>query len=221
MVVRRRAKPVGPRLFYTGREEGATEFNRHESGKSPCFDSGYPRRYDARPMSYGWPATIDPIQLAKRRERLAGPLALRQLPRVAAMCVTDAGDFDVALDFTHSETDDLFEVIGHVRGEVTLTCQRCLESMQLPLDVSLRLILRRPSERDAMGDEADVLVVDKPLSVADIVEDELLLAMPMIAKHARADCPAGQYLSEDKHRPRENPFAALVPKKVRGRPNKS
>ncbi len=222
MVVRQLAEPVGPRLFYTGPGEGATKPVRPESGESLCFDSGYPRRYDARPMSYGWPATIDPIQLAKRGEQLAGPLALRHLPRVATMCVSDEGEFDVVLDFTHSETADLFEMVGHVRGEVSLTCQRCLEPMRLPLDVDFRVTLRRPNEREGALEEPDVLVVDKPMSVAELVEDELLLAMPMIPMHARADCPAGQYVvSDSEQRTRESPFAALAPTKARGRTNKT
>ena len=41
------------------------------------------------------------------------------------------------------------------------------------------------------ADEADTLVVTKPLPLSEIVEDELLLAMPMIPGHASGECPAG------------------------------
>jgi len=171
-------------------------------------------------MSYGWPATIDPIQLAKRGERLAGRLPIRQLPRVAALCVDNTGDLEVELDFTHSQTEDLLEVSGRVRGEIRLTCQRCLEPMPLPLESVFRLTLLRPSERSDLLDDADVLVVAKPMSVAEIIEDELLLAMPMIPMHALAECPAKRYVaSAPEQEARKNTIATQVPAKPRRRPN--
>jgi len=173
-------------------------------------------------MTHGWPATIDPIQLAKRGERLAGTLPIRQLPRLSALCDGEPGDLDVSLNFTHSETEDLFEVQGHVRGEVPLTCQRCLEPMSWTLATTLRLTLLRPSESEAVPEQTEVLVVGKPLSVADIIEDELLLAMPMIPMHPLAECPAGKYVAaESATTVRKNPFAALAPKKTQRRPNKT
>ena len=43
---------------------------------------------------------------------------------------------------------------------------------------------------DLVGPEADTLVVDKPLSLPQLVEDELFLALPMYPAHPEGQCPA-------------------------------
>jgi uncharacterized protein len=154
----------------------------------------------------GLPALIDPVLLAERGARLAGRLALKGMPRLCESCVGEAGEVEVDLEFRRP--GELREMAGEVRAVIRVRCQRCLEPMELTLQTSPHLILLRPGEReDLVEAEADTLVVDKPVALGTLIEDELILALPMIPMHAPGACPSG---AEGETTPQKrNPFAVL------------
>jgi uncharacterized protein len=97
---------------------------------------------------------------------------------------------------------------GEVRARLRVRCQRCLEPMELGLAAKPALILLRPGEREDLAEsEADTLVVDKPVMLSGLIEDELLLALPMFPAHAPGQCPAGD--ADGARQGRKNPFAVL------------
>ena len=79
-----------------------------------------------------------------------------------------------------------------VRGEVELTCQRCLGGMQHAIGIEHTLHLARNEaelERlDALPD-SDAILVGEMLNLVDLVEDEVLLSLPLAAMHAEGECP--------------------------------
>jgi len=164
------------------------------------------------------PATIDPIQLAERGSQLSGNLPVRQMPRLKQVCFDDSGGVFVDLCFERGEGESVFLMHGRLQANVRVVCQRCLEPMPLTLEVSPWLMLARPDARDsALADAADVLVVDKPLLLSALVEDELLLAWPMVPTHELNQCPAKVYIAEpvaqkdlsDVKQQKKNPFSVL------------
>jgi uncharacterized protein len=163
------------------------------------------------------PATIDPIQLAERGARLTGTLPLKSMPRLTQTCRDGSGDVLVDLSFERGEAERMFLMRGTLRVNLRVTCQRCLEAMDLQIDASPWLLLLRPEAgKDRLDDDADILVVDKPLSLSALVEDELLLALPMVPTHDLSVCPAKNYVRKETsdaqkvpERERKNPFAAL------------
>jgi uncharacterized protein len=96
-------------------------------------------------------------------------------------------------------------------GQMTLTCQRCLEGMPFKLDVDERLaMVRRESDLPALEDEkigVDVIVLPERLDIAQIVEEEILLALPLAPCHPMGKCGAEGLLAEKR---RVNPFAVLA-----------
>ncbi len=106
---------------------------------------------------------------------------------------------------------------GTLRVSLRVTCQRCLEGMDLQIEASPWLLLLRPEEgQDRLDDEADILVTDKPLSLSALVEDELLLALPMVPTHELSECPTKVYARKEmgggRHEAdgeKKNPFAVL------------
>lgn len=113
------------------------------------------------------------------------------------------------------------------RTPVWLTCQRCLQPMQEPLAIDCRLrFVRGEAEAEALDAELedDVLALPRWLDLRELVEDELLLALPLVPRHERCptplqfdEGPAGADEAEIEERP--NPFAALeVLKKGRSTP---
>ncbi len=141
-------------------------------------------------MRSSLPAIIDPILLAERGTHLTGTLPLSRMARLRQMCLDDEAEVVVDLHFGYPEGERRARMAGELRVRLHVTCQRCLERMDLVLTATPQLVFRRPDEPQETYLTEDVVVVDKPLSLSDIVEDELLLAMPMFPKHDPAACPA-------------------------------
>jgi uncharacterized protein len=78
-----------------------------------------------------------------------------------------------------------------VSGEVGLTCQRCLGSMPYAVEVERTLYLARNEaelERlDALPD-SDAIQAGERLSLVELVEDEVLLSLPLAPMHAEGEC---------------------------------
>ncbi len=136
------------------------------------------------------PGTIDPIQLAERGAHLTGTLPLKSMPRLAQGSLEGSGDVIVDLAFERQEGEKVFIMHGVLRVRLQVTCQRCLEAMDLELEAEPWLILLKTGERQERQEgDADILVADKPLSLSGLVEDELLLALPMVPMHEPDRCP--------------------------------
>lgn len=104
------------------------------------------------------------------------------------------------------------------RAEVALTCQRCLKPVTEALDVDrwIRFVATEAEAEalDADSDE-DVLALPRHLDARELIEDELLLALPLVPRHeacpeplAHIDEEAADGEPAETERP--NPFAALA-----------
>jgi DUF177 domain-containing protein len=154
------------------------------------------------------PATFDPFQLAERGARLTGRMPLKGLARLARLCVDDAGEAQVDIVFERGDNPNLAILHGTVTAEVRVTCQRCLEPMTVTIVGESRLVYLRPGEESAApGGDDETIELERPVQMSELVEDELLLAMPMIPMHELQDCPARAYAAAAQGKP--NPFAAL------------
>jgi uncharacterized protein len=161
------------------------------------------------------PATIDPVTLAEKGAHVSGTLSLKALPRLAEVCRSTAGQVDVDLEFKRGEGGDVRLMLGTIRARVSLTCQRCLEGMDYELRSEPRLVLLRAGEsEEELPPEVDALTVDKPIVLNTLIEDELLLVMPMIPLHDLEHCPARAFVAAGESREaamgsKPNPFATL------------
>ncbi|MDH4393933.1 MAG: DUF177 domain-containing protein [Aquabacterium sp.] len=104
----------------------------------------------------------------------------------------------------------------HASAQVWLTCQRCLQPFTVPLDIDQRLrFVRGEAQAEALDAEIeeDVLALSKSLDLRDLVEDELLLALPIVPRHDACPqplpVPLGEAPAPEDVPERENPFAAL------------
>ena len=100
-------------------------------------------------------------------------------------------------------------------GVVSLQCQRCLQPMTVPLavDRSFRFV-RDESEAEAedADSEEDVLALSRTLDLFALVEDELILELPLVPRHE--SCPQPLPVPQDdlpeEDEPQPNPFAKLA-----------
>jgi uncharacterized protein len=99
-----------------------------------------------------------------------------------------------------------------IEGFVFLTCQNSLEAFRHDLTVAERFVLV-DREEDLPGiaeesDEEDYLVADEPVDIRDLVEDAVLLALPMIPRKPGVEGTKGG--GREAPAPRQSPFSALA-----------
>ncbi|WII95583.1 YceD family protein [Moraxella haemolytica] len=105
-----------------------------------------------------------------------------------------------------------------VVGELIVSCQRCLEDMNIDIINQYRLaILSHESQIEQVKDAEYVLVdeingegVRKMLPIQDLLEDELLLVLPLSPRHSECEMPIEMVDANDDDEMADNPFAALA-----------
>lgn len=125
----------------------------------------------------------------KRHEVYAGVLPFKQMPRLAALVAEPAGQLQVEL-----EADRDSEGAGWLRGKISgvlpLTCQRGLHPFDWLCEVplSLRLVFSEAEEEQLLKVCEPYLVHDDQLPLREVVEDEVLLALPIVARCDDPEC---------------------------------
>lgn len=161
------------------------------------------------------PTHVDPRKMADRSATLQGELLLASLERLCDPLSDDAGRVTVRLSF---ERDEQRTVVIHseLDVEVKMVCQRCLELVALPIHSECTYaVVKEGADSQSLPKGYDVLEVgEDPLDLLTLVEDELLLALPIVPAHDPEECqqPAGldePEPSEDEV-PRSNPFSVLA-----------
>jgi uncharacterized protein len=130
------------------------------------------------------PRRIDGLQFARGAGTLKGALEVSQLPRLAALrCATRGLSYELR-GSTDAEGRCWLQVSAN--GVLTLECQRCLGPFTFPVAFRSELLLAQ-SEREieAAGDDIDRVLAGTSMDVCQLVEDELLLALPMAPRHER------------------------------------
>lgn len=173
------------------------------------------------------PLRLDVAALAQRAEQLSGEWPLAALERLAGSAVHESPDF--AASVVHWQlTGEARPVKGgaaeiwmHVAAsaELPLTCQRCLGPVMTEVAVDRWLRFVADESQAAALDaelEDDVLELVRDLDARELIEDELLLELPLVPAH-EDDCPEPLPVPEDGLEeaqgdpdPAEHPFAALA-----------
>lgn len=157
------------------------------------------------------PEPIDAWRMVATRREFEGRLPLSAFKRLEGSLFDTEGTVAYALDF---DTDALRMPYVEVRIDtrLPLLCQRTLKRFELPVSVVQRLgLLRDEADEAALpeGYEPLLMPADGMLLPAELVEDELILAVPVVAV-----APGTEAMEQDWPAPEEdveqaNPFAAL------------
>ncbi|HYR06053.1 MAG TPA: YceD family protein [Gallionella sp.] len=154
---------------------------------------------------------IDSLDFAWNGRQISGEVPVAELPRLLD---TLKGTQDVIKYTVRGGADKqghpLLEV--GITGSCRLRCQRCLGAMDHAVQIDTRLLLRDQASLDALDDEEeeelDSILADTHLDVLNLLEEEILLSLPIVPRHEFGACQATGV--ESKHGAEESPFAALA-----------
>lgn len=173
------------------------------------------------------PRRLDVAAFARQQALLSGREPLADYPRLASeappLPATAPGDrAEVSWQARGEQRRGADGATGpalHLQAEtrLVLTCQRCLGAVQVPLQVDRHFLFAADEATAAALDEAsddDVLVLARDFDLRGLIEDELLMALPLVPCHAQ--CPEAVRLStqdagfEAAMAEKTQPFAALA-----------
>jgi uncharacterized protein len=125
---------------------------------------------------------IDSLRFARAASEQRGVLGMEKLQRLAKMqCSTEGLEYRLR-GGKAGNGEPCLRI--SVRGSVELLCQRCLAPFPVPIaiDAELQLSesLREISQAD---DEIDRVLASRYMDVGQLVEDEVILALPMVPRH--------------------------------------
>ncbi|MEM7019976.1 MAG: YceD family protein [Pseudomonadota bacterium] len=162
------------------------------------------------------PSVIDPLELAQRRAILKGTLSTHAMIRLQES--VEKAEQPVLIDWQCDQDDDGRALLtGNTQTEVELLCRRCLQPMLWQVKTDTKLAILRPGEDISVLDEFEPLEIESGrLSLLALVEDDILLALPLFAEHEH--CAENEYVDENspeitssemEQTERENPFSVL------------
>jgi uncharacterized protein len=159
----------------------------------------------------------DPFEFARRGAVLEGEVAAGRLERLAEDLRPAGAGHAVKYRFEGERRGDKDFLALQVQADVVLTCQRCLADVTCPVESGTRFLLVH--EGEALPDEGlaeddfDPIHAPRNLDVLALVEDEVLLSLPVVPMHEACSVAAGKPQDD-----LASPFAVLGKLK---RPNDS
>ncbi|MGH8461441.1 MAG: YceD family protein [Stenotrophobium sp.] len=167
------------------------------------------------------PQKIRASTALEQRAHYVGKLAMDSLPRLAEVLGPE-GVFQVDLQFGHVAGHA--RVSGRVTGAAVLSCRSCGQDYSTALDcqVDLRLVQSDAEAQQVLHDCDPYQVQDDTLPLQELVEDEVLLALPLLPRcnsceNAKPDAPQAQSAEVRRVEAAAGPFAVLKTLKIDGR----
>jgi uncharacterized protein len=163
------------------------------------------------------PKQLDPIKSAMKRSDYRGVIMAKDLARLNEAVADVDDEIDVEIRFD-KDAQGLNYFQGQLSTTVKLLCQRCSEQYAHPIQISFCFSPVQGQSQEEIDELPDVY---EPVEVNDhgeinllqLLEDELILSLPIVALHADEDCKVKQdemsYGEIEPADERPNPFAVL------------
>lgn len=158
---------------------------------------------------------INSIDFAREGRELTGQVAVSAMPRLHDVVIVGDGHSSGQMRVVvRGELDADRKCWLHlaIQGELTVTCQRCLQPMIEPVRIESHVRLIRPGESwpedelDEGSDEEpdDAIEANDALELLALVEEEIILALPYAPTHEVCELPVAGLLNR-----KASPFSAL------------
>lgn len=195
-------------------------------GSLPASDAQWRRHCEAK---FGLPDDLDLRRLAAQQSSVWGAFGVFMLARAttglpAQRMVREQKDIEQgALGVVwfeckgQSHTGRRDTVSLKVQSMLTLTCQRCMQAMSFAVNehASFELFENEAQLQQVDSDEQfdedmpEPLLVNGPVSLVSLIEDQIILALPYVPKHVRCEGDRAFGAQRDAETKRESPFQVL------------
>ena len=146
-----------------------------------AVDTNRARTYHRAPMSAALPARVDVARQVQARYTYKGTLPLASMQRLRGSLASSEGEARYVVEFGKDGLGISYLAL-RVEAGLPLVCQRTLETFMYPVAVDQRLgLIASESDEAGLPEEYEpLLVADGHLGIADVIEDELILALPVV-----------------------------------------
>lgn len=157
------------------------------------------------------PETLNFVRQVELNRAVNGVYSIAKLTRLKDVLHDDAGDITAKLEFGHSVGFACLK--GLVTAKLQVECQRCLKPMETEVTGRFKFaLLSSEEEFELLPEEFEPYLLEgDEQSIIDLIEDELLLALPMVLVHENAcsDFMNKQAKIIKAEKEASHPFAAL------------
>ena len=163
-------------------------------------------------MSVTLPPQLDVWRMVANQRRFEGSLPLAHMPRLAGVLADAEGDCRYVVEFYR---DPLKLDVMHIQLNAVfhLICQRTLERFALPVEIDQRLgLISDEAQEASLPEDMEAVLIEGhgEVSPAQLIEDELLLAVPLVPVNPDAsDLDPKWSGDEAAEEEKSSPFAAL------------
>lgn len=171
------------------------------------------RAYHFALMSASLPPVLDAWRMVVARRRFEGHLPLSGMPRLCDGLVDAEGDCRFEMEFGRDEVLDYRYVELRIEAMLPLQCQRTLERFLHPVSLFQRLgLITEEAQESALPEGVEPVLLDATgeLDPAGLVEDELILAIPVVPIDPRSTEVTAEWPADAEVEEKPNPFAALA-----------
>jgi uncharacterized protein len=147
-------------------------------------------------------AVIDSLVFARAEQFVVGSLPVANLKRLEDVLFDNEGAVSYEVRGGRSARNRP-QLELRITGRLHLQCQRCLGLLNYAVDVTnILLLVANGSQADDEADDPeapDVIEATPELDVAGLIEDEVLLSLPLAPRHPEGACASriGHAVGED------------------------
>ena len=135
------------------------------------------------------PIRFDPVNFADHARQLEGLVATQAMKRLAANVLSADPMVEAKLNISRGLLGYPL-VSGQISTVVDMRCERCLDEVNIELSLDIAVLVK--PEEDILPENEQIKGEDEPefheydgksLVLSDLIEEELLLALPLVPKH--------------------------------------
>jgi uncharacterized protein len=158
------------------------------------------------------PDWIDPVHCAEHDMRFHAHVNQTAMKRLLEQVEAPNGEVEVDIQFRRHPRLKTPQFSMRVQTRLRLVCQRTLEAFEFEVDSTVNgLFLASMQMADEIDEDVEVYELSQGnVSLLELVEEELLLAVPMIPRKDEADLLWSDSETVEHKAERENPFALLA-----------
>lgn len=168
----------------------------------------------ARTMNQGlFPVRVDPLKSVEQEASFRGSVAISKMERLQDYLQDNSGEAQVEIQFGRDEQGTSL-LRGTCQAHVRMTCQRCMNPVEVPVGAEFELGIVFSDEQAKHLPKAyePIMAERDDLELLPVLEDEIILGLPMFAYHD--ECGEHELQHEEEIVPEEteapdNPFSVL------------